>query len=138
VTSRTHFSDFKDMSLKLTNILRVLNQQQLTDAYSANGTVEPSKNAALLPLMVATNSGVPVGCSKDMWDEFMCTVKPILRVRYGADSRLFVRSGTCKTLVNSTALTLFSLITGLNTTVPTPAECTILLSASLIGTRLGV
>jgi hypothetical protein len=43
-----------------------------------SGTVDPSKNAALLPLMVATNSGVPVGRSKDMWDELMCTVKRIL------------------------------------------------------------
>ena len=31
------------------------------DAYSANGTVEPSKNAALLLLMLATKSWVPVG-----------------------------------------------------------------------------
>jgi hypothetical protein len=94
------------------------------DAYSASGTVEPSRNAALLPLMVATQSGVPVGRSKDMWDELMCTVKPILQVRYRTDGRLFLRSGTCKTLVNSTALTLFPLMTGLNTTVPTPAEYT--------------
>jgi hypothetical protein len=90
-----------------------------TDAYSARGTVEPSRNAALLPLMVATKSGVPVGRSKDMWDESMCTVKPILRVRYRTESRLFLRSGTCKTLVNSTALTVLPSTTGLNTTVPT-------------------
>src|ERR1700709_2165534 len=103
------------------------------DTYSARGTVEPSKNAALLALMLATKRGVPVGCSKDMWDEFMCTVNPILRVRYSIDSRLFLRSGTCKTLVNSTTLTVFPFTTGLNTTVPTPAESTMLLSASLIG-----
>jgi len=36
------------------------------DAYSANGTIEPSKNAALLLLMLAMKSGVPVGCSKDI------------------------------------------------------------------------
>jgi hypothetical protein len=58
-------------------------------------------------------------------------------LRYRTDSRLFLRSGTCKTLVNSTTLTLFPLMTGLNTTVPTPTEYTMLLSASLIGTCLG-
>jgi hypothetical protein len=36
VTSRTNFSDFKDMSLKLPKILRVLNQQQLTSPVVEN------------------------------------------------------------------------------------------------------
>jgi hypothetical protein len=36
------------------------------DAYSASGMVEPSKNAALLSLMLAMKSGVPVGRSKDI------------------------------------------------------------------------
>src|SRR5882757_8601973 len=92
------------------------------DAYSAIGTVDPSRNAALLLLMLAIKSGLPVGRSKDIWDAVMWTVNPIFRVRYSTESRLFLRSGTCKTLVNSTTLTVFPLITGLKTTVPTPAE----------------
>jgi hypothetical protein len=36
------------------------------DTYSAIGIVEPSKNAALLLLMLATKSGVPGGHSKDI------------------------------------------------------------------------
>jgi hypothetical protein len=66
------------------------------DAYSARVTVEPSKKAALLPLMVATKTVVPVGRSKDIWDELMCTVNTILQVRYRTDSRLFIRKiGSC-------------------------------------------
>ncbi len=92
------------------------------DAYSANGTVSPSRNAAFECPMLATKSGLPVGRSKDILDALMVTVKPLCRVRNKTDNRLLRKSGTCSTLENSTGLTCTPLTIGLNTTVPSPAE----------------
>jgi hypothetical protein len=52
VTSRTNFSDFKDMSLKSTNILRVLNQQQLTNYPTWKGEMKAYLHVKGLCLLV--------------------------------------------------------------------------------------
>jgi hypothetical protein len=57
---------------------------------------------------------------------------------YKQDSRLFQSCGTFRALVNSTALDHFPLMTGLESTVPTPAEYMTVLSANLMGMRSGV
>ena len=69
------------------------------EAYSARGTVVPSRNAAFESLMVAVNQMVPSGCLNDILLESMVTVNPFCRVRNRTDRRLFLKSGTCRMLV---------------------------------------
>ena len=54
------------------------------------------------------------------------------------DRRLVLRSGTCNTGENSTALIVLLLIVGTNITDPIPAEYTTRLFAKRMGVRNGI
>jgi hypothetical protein len=84
-------------------------------------SVTPSRSAAFESLMEALNRMV-LPFLKSIKRSEMKIDSPLFLVRYRHDKRLLRRSGTCKTLENSTALADFPLTTGENTTEPTPAE----------------
>ncbi len=65
-----------------------------------------SRRAELLELIEATKS-VFSALENAMEDEEMVILKPEHRVRYKQDRKLLLRSGTCETLKNSTALASF-------------------------------
>lgn len=68
--------------------------------------VVPSNSAELLEVIEALKSGV-FPFKKVIEDAEMVILNPERRVRYRHDRRLLLRSGTCKTRENSTALASF-------------------------------
>ena len=66
------------------------------------GVVEPSRYAQFEALTAAENKIEPCHM-KLMTFSSITTVKDLILVRYSTDSKLLESSGTCRTLVNSTA-----------------------------------
>ena len=104
-------------------------------AFSVFASVVLSRNAALFSLIWAVNSHVPLRLNLISL-KLMETVNCLRWVKYKMERRLVLRSGTCNTHENSTALVVLPLIVGTNTTVPIPTEYTIRLFARWIGPLL--
>ena len=73
------------------------------DSGTGAEAVDPLRNAALLELMVAVKMTLDSSLNV-MASDVICTLKPLCLVKYKTKRRLFLRSGICNTLVNSTAM----------------------------------
>src|SRR5438445_5871152 len=82
------------------------------EACSTSGTVWPSRKAELLLKIDAMKRGTPVGRWKDMQEESIVLVKFFCLARKRTDRRLFLKSGTCRTLVNSKGCAFWPFIIG--------------------------